>query len=212
MSAMICFENVGKRYGDHRVLSGLNFEISKGDVVGILGPSGVGKSTMLKMVAGLENTSSGCLRVNADKISFVFQEPRLFPWKTALQNVMLPLRAAGVDKQNSIKTAMQFLEAMELTEFADYYPSQLSGGMMQRVSLARAFAAQPDILLLDEPFSALDNKLRNQLLDMIAQQLQQRPVTVLYVSHSPNEVKRIASRVFLLNSGNDMQEGKISSL
>ena len=83
---------------------------------------------------------------------------------------------------------------------------------MQRVSLARAFATQPDILLLDEPFSALDNKLRNQLLDMIAQQLQQRPVTVLYVSHSPNEVKRIANRVFLLNSGNDMQEGKISSL
>jgi len=210
MKPIISFKNVVKKYNNQEVLSSLSFQIGKGDVVGLLGQSGIGKTTILKLVGGLEATTKGKVRIDAEQIGYVFQEPRLFPWKTALENVMLPLKAQGDNKQKAMDKAMHCLSLMELTQFMDYYPSQLSGGMKQRVSLARAFAIEPDVLLLDEPFSALDMKLRLSLLALINRQLSLQPMTVLYVSHSPGEVASIANKVFMMHSGHELTQISVS--
>lgn len=206
MTPVIEFEDVSKQYNGRNVLSALCLDIYPSDVVGLLGPSGMGKTTILKLVAGLEQPTSGAVRIASKRIAYVFQEPRLFPWKTALENVVLPLKANGMPKKERNDIGMQFLESMGLAEFRDYYPSQLSGGMKQRVSLARAFATNPDILLLDEPFSALDNELRDSLLGMIRKQLARHPMTVLHVSHCPREVARMANRVLMMYSGQRLAE------
>lgn len=206
MTPVIAFEDVSKQYNGRDVLSSLCLDIYPSDVVGLLGPSGMGKTTILKLVAGLEKPTSGAVRIASQQIAYVFQEPRLFPWKTALENVVLPLKANGMSTKEGSAIGMQYLESMGLAEFRDYYPAQLSGGMKQRVSLARAFATKPDILLLDEPFSALDNKLRDSLLAMINEQLNQRPMTVLHVSHCPKEIARMANRVFMMRSGQQLAE------
>ena len=210
MQPVISFTDVAKQYNGREVLSSLSFTINKGDVVGILGPSGMGKTTILKLVSGLEKPSFGKVQINGAQIGYVFQEPRLFPWKTALENVVLPLKANGIAKGKRICIGTHYLEVMGLAKFADYYPSQLSGGMKQRVSLARAFAIKPDVLLLDEPFSALDIKLRDYLLSMISDQLKHHPMTLLYVSHSPKELARIATRAFIMHSGHEMSEISVS--
>ena len=197
---VITFNNVIKKYDQHEVLSSISFQVLQYDVIGILGPSGMGKTTILRLIAGLEKETTGEITTHSKKMAYVFQEPRLLPWRTVLENVELPLKASGVKKQDRVEKAKHYLDAMELSEFTDYYPSQLSGGMKQRVSLARAFAVEPDILLLDEPFSALDNRLRNKLLLALGERLEQQPMTVLYISHAPKELEKIANRFFLISA------------
>lgn len=210
MTPVISFENVVKQYNDREVISSLSFKIYSREVVGMLGPSGIGKTTILKIVAGLATVTSGKATIIAKQIGYVFQEPRLFPWKTALENVMLPLMAKGISKGEASEKGKHYLKAMGLEEFLGYYPAELSGGMMQRVSLARAFAVEPDILLLDEPFSALDSKLRDGLLTMLGKQLREQPMTVLYVSHSSREVARIANRIFMMSHEDGLTELPVS--
>jgi NitT/TauT family transport system ATP-binding protein len=206
MTPAVRFDRVAKRYGGRKVLNDLSFEIAPREVVGLLGPSGIGKSTVLKLVAGLERPTGGEVRVQARRIGYVFQEPRLLPWKTSLENVVLPLKATGLQKGKAVARATRLLEAMALSEFMDSYPAQLSGGMCQRVSLARAFAVEPDILLLDEPFSSLDIEMKEGLHAMLVERLTAQPATVLYVSHSPGEVKRIADRIFTLPATGPLKE------
>lgn len=206
MTPVIFFKNVGKKYNGRTVLSDISFAINKQDVVGLLGPSGVGKTTILKIAAGLENASSGRVEVSVGRTGYVFQEHRLFPWKTALENITLPMKAHGTAREEAEDKGRRHLQAMGLAEFTDYYPAQLSGGMKQRVSIARAFALEPDVLLLDEPFSALDLKLKNELLEMINQQLAIQEITVLYISHSPAEVKKIANRILMMTSTGELNE------
>ncbi len=206
MTPAICFDAVVKRYGHREVLSGLSFEIHHREIVGLLGRSGIGKSTILKLIAGLERPTGGRVRLRAQRIGYVFQEPRLLPWKTTLENVTLPLTAIGIKKKSAVERAVRLLNAMGLSAFMENYPAQLSGGMCQRVSLARAFAVEPDILLLDEPFSSLDIKLKKGLQAMLADQLTVQPATVLYVSHSPKEVAQIVDRVFMMTSASTLME------
>lgn len=206
MRRIVSFNNVQKKFKEREILSSVSFVIYDQDVVGLLGPSGIGKTTILKLAAGLETATSGKVAVNAGKVGYVFQEPRLFPWKTALENVMLPLKANGLDKAEAKVRGISYLEAMGLGDFLDYYPAHLSGGMAQRVSLARAFAIEPDLLLLDEPFSSLDVKLRKGVLEMTKNQIKQQPVTVFYVSHSPAEVTQIANRIFVISPGGRLSE------
>jgi NitT/TauT family transport system ATP-binding protein len=203
---MIQFERVGKKYNNLVVIQNLSFSINKNDVIGILGPSGVGKSTILKLIAGLITPDSGTISSNGKRIAYVFQEPRLLPWKTALDNVAISLLPLGYNYKQAREKAAEQLGKMGLRGYEGHFPAQLSGGMIQRVSLARAFAIEPDTLLLDEPFSALDIGLKKVLLDMIKEQLKARPVTVLYVSHMPEEVVQIANRIFMLFSKGTMEE------
>ncbi len=206
MSLAISFDKVSKRYGNKEILCNLSFCINTQDIVGLLGPSGIGKTTILKLIAGLEKPTSGKIDIVSKKISYVFQEPRLFPWKTTLQNVMLPLEAAGFSKKEAIEKAKDSLFSMGLFDFIDYYPSKLSGGMRQRVSLARALSMEPDTLLLDEPFSALDTKMKDSLVEILKGRLNENPITVLYVSHFPQEVKKIANKIFTISNKDSFTE------
>jgi len=206
MQQLIKFKNINKTFDDLEVIKDLSFEVGATDIIGILGPSGVGKSTILKLIAGLEKPTTGTLINNTKKVGYVFQEPRLLPWKTTLDNVLLPLIISGVEKKKATKKALHYLEKMGLNGFENYYPAQLSGGMLQRVSLARAFALEPDLLLLDEPFSALDLRLKSVLETMLKELLAEHPIPILYVSHSPEEVVQFANRIFMMFAGGIIEE------
>jgi len=206
MEKIIEFKNINKSFGELEVIKNLSFEVGATDIIGILGASGVGKSTILKLIARLEKPTKGTLINNTKKVGYVFQEPRLLPWKTALDNVLLPLLTSGVKKSEATKKALYYLDKMGLGGFENYFPAQLSGGMLQRVSLARAFALEPDLLLLDEPFSALDLKLKSVLETMLKELLAEHPIPVLYVSHSPEEVVQFANRIFMMFAGGVIEE------
>ncbi len=164
------------------------------------------KTTILKLAAGLIKPDDGSIAIKAGRIGYVFQEPRILSWKTALDNVTIPLIARGLDNRRAKMKAKEWFLEMGLKGFENYFPLQLSRGMLQRVSLARAFAVEPEILLLDEPFGALDVKLKESMLSLLQRQLESQPGTVLYVSHIPEDVVRIATRIFVLSSGGKLKE------
>ncbi|NKQ41805.1 MAG: ATP-binding cassette domain-containing protein [Sulfurovum sp.] len=209
MNKIITFDSVGKKYGQKTVLSNISFSIYEQDIIGLLGPSGIGKTTILKLISGLEKPTSGKIFVSSKKISYVFQEPRLFPWKTAIENILLPLMVSGHSKKEAMNIAKHYLDSMGLSEFMDYYPAKLSGGMRQRVSLARALSLCPDILLLDEPFSALDSKRKGSLVELLAKSIEEYPMVVLYVSHFPEEAKKIANKIHTLSSKDKLVESNL---
>ena len=205
-NSLVQFKNINKSFDDLEVIKDLTFDVSPTDIIGILGASGVGKSTILKLIAGVEKPTKGTLINNSKRVGYVFQEPRLLPWKSTLDNVLLPLLVDNTNKNKATQKAMYFLDKMGLSGFEHYYPSQLSGGMLQRVSLARAFALEPDLLLLDEPFSALDLRLKSVLETMLKELLAEHPIPVLYVSHSPEEVVQFANRIFMMFAGGVIEE------
>ena len=206
MNPVVRFSHVGKTYDNLQVLTDISFDVYEEDVVGIFGPSGSGKTTILKLTANLIKPTSGTITTGTGRIGYVFQEPRMLPWRTALDNVALTLRARGLDSDRAREKAAGWLAKMGLEGFRAYFPSQLSGGMVQRISLARAFAVEPDVLLLDEPFGALDVNLKGTMISLIQKLLESQPVTVLYVSHVPEEVVRIATRIFVLASSGVLKE------
>lgn len=203
---MIRIENVSKSFNGRPVLSNVHFHVRRNEVVGLLGRSGAGKSTVLRMISGLTFPDRGTVLANSTRIGYIFQEPRLIPWRTALDNVCFVLRATGCDSKPSREIATRYLNKMGLGGFEGLYPEQLSGGMRQRVAIARAFAAEPDVLLMDEPFSALDPGLKDVMHALIEKMLHERPVTVLYVSHHPEEVARIATRVCMITPEGGIRE------
>jgi NitT/TauT family transport system ATP-binding protein len=205
----VVLRNIVKEYGDRgkrvRVLDGINLEI-RSEILAILGPSGCGKSTLLGIIAGIEKPSSGEIiyrTSNRDRppIGFVFQSPSLLPWLTVLENVALPLRARGVPEKEAEETARKYLSLVGLQEFENFYPDELSGGMKQRVNLARALGIEPEILLMDEPFSHLDpltaENLRAELLDIWLSSL--APVkAIVLVTHDVVEAVYMADRIAIL--------------
>ncbi len=194
---MIALVDVCKSFNGHPVLNKMSLAVRKNEVAGLLGRSGCGKSTVLKLVAGLLHPDSGSVKVGSRKIGYIFQEHRLIPWKTALENVCFSLKASGCSTEESQEKAVKFIKKMGLAGFEDHYPAQLSGGMCQRVSIARAFAVDPDILLMDEPFSALDFELKDTLLAIVHEMLiNHHSMTALYVTHNPDELKKIANKIY----------------
>lgn len=203
---LLRFEQVNKNYADLKVLEGVNFSVQRGDVLGILGPSGVGKSTLLKIVAGIVPVSGGQVINRAGRIGYVFQEPRLLPWRTARDNIAFGLMARGISRKEARKKADRMLEEIGLEGFGDHFPGELSGGMAQRITLARAFAIEPEILLLDEPFSALDSGFKEVMMSLLGSMIGEHRTTVLYVSHYPEEVLKIANRLLLLFTDDRVEE------
>jgi sulfonate transport system ATP-binding protein len=205
VSRPLQLQGIAKRYGDTHVLAGVDIEIDEGEIVALVGPSGCGKSTLLRLISGLDTDYAGEVRVGDrvvrgpdPAVGVVFQEPRLFPWLTLTDNVAFGLGDRGTPRARDL--VRETLDVVGLAGFADALPKQLSGGMAQRAALARALVTEPQLLLLDEPFNALDAFTRMRLQDhLLAAWRRYRP-TLLLVTHDLDEAVYLADRVILLSS------------
>ncbi|HEX9064513.1 MAG TPA: ABC transporter ATP-binding protein [Streptosporangiaceae bacterium] len=178
----------------------LSLSVGTGEFVCLVGASGCGKSTLLSIVAGLDSPSGGQVDTSGRRVAMMFQEPALFPWMTARKNVELAMRARRVPRDERQRRAAELLDTVHLGEFADKRPHELSGGMRQRVALARSLAQDADVLLMDEPFGALDAMTRDLLHDELERICAERKLSVLFVTHNVREAVRLGDRVVLLSS------------
>ncbi len=180
----------------------VSLEIQPGEFVALLGPSGCGKSTLLRLIAGLDQANTGSVEIEGDRaaVAYVFQDAHLLPWRTVLDNAVLPLELRRFGLRDRHERAARVLEQLGLAEALDRYPAQLSGGMRMRVSLARALVTDPKLLLLDEPFAALDEITRNRLDEMLRELWRARGMTVVFVTHSISEAVFLAERAVVFSS------------
>jgi NitT/TauT family transport system ATP-binding protein len=198
----VALERVTKRYAGAKgllALDGISLTVRPGEFLTLVGASGCGKSTLLNLVSGLDQPTSGSVEVDG-QAAFMFQEHALFPWLSALDNVATPLRLRGVGKKDREAQARDYLAAVHLADFADRRPHELSGGMKQRVAIARTLATHAPVLLMDEPFGALDAMTRDLLHDELESIWRERNLTVLFVTHNVREAVRLGDRVVLLSS------------
>ena len=203
-SAAVRLTEVSKVYGQGRgallALDKVSLSVAPGEFVCLIGASGCGKSTLLSLVAGLDQTTSGQIDTSGLKVTLMFQEPALFPWLTAARNVELALQARGISKAERRARALDLLEAVHLGGFGTKRPHELSGGMRQRVAMARSLAQDADVLLMDEPFGALDAMTRDLLHDELERICAERTLSVLFVTHNVREAARLGDRVIVLSS------------
>ena len=202
--SLLVLRGVGKRYATGTLaVQGIDLTVAQGDFLALLGPSGCGKSTLLRLIARLAAPSEGRIdwprgRPGPRDIGFVFQEPTLMPWATALANVALPLRLAGMPRREAAARAAESLARVELRGFEQAYPRALSGGMRMRVSIARALVTRPRLLLMDEPFAALDEITRHRLNNDLLALWEAARFTVIFVTHSVFESVYLARRIVVM--------------
>ncbi|MDO6962528.1 ABC transporter ATP-binding protein [Rhizobium alvei] len=208
---LVTMKNVTKTFSSGTVaLTGMNLSVEPGEFVSLLGPSGCGKSTALRIIAGLGGVTSGEIDWPSSKInsrglpegdiSFVFQEPTLMPWQTVFGNVYLPLRLRGVPEKAAAPQIREALATVGLADFEKAYPRELSGGMKMRVSIARALVTKPKLLLMDEPFAALDEITRQKLNDDVLALWKERGIAVIFVTHSVFESAYLSSRIVVMKA------------
>lgn len=204
--ALLRLENVSKRFGAAAALEGINLTAERGEFISLIGPSGCGKSTLLRLIAGLTAPTGGRVVVDegppgaaAEGMFYVFQDPTLLPWLRVRANVELPLQLRGVARPERRERALQMLKLVDLMPAADKYPWQLSGGMRMRVSIARALSVAPRILLLDEPFGALDEMTRDRLNEDLLALRESSPFTAFFVTHSVAEAVFLSTRIVVLS-------------
>lgn len=195
----LLIEGLSHRFGRTEVLTNIELSLSAGEAVALVGPSGCGKTTLLNLIAGLLSPSAGRIANSYPATSYLFQQPCLLPWQTALDNIALGLKARGMPRRERQTRARGLGQQLGLTD-ADLnkYPSALSGGMKSRVALARAWALEPELLLLDEPFSALDVGLKAELYSLLLDQLTARGTSLLLVTHELMEAVRLADRLLMM--------------
>jgi len=208
---VVSMRNVSKVFSNGTLaLKDMSLDVERGEFLSLLGPSGCGKSTALRIIAGLGGPSSGTIDWPSSKINsrglpegdvgFVFQEPTLMPWQTVFGNVYLPLRLQSVNKSAARERIMETLASVGLADFANAYPRELSGGMKMRVSIARALVTKPKLLLMDEPFAALDEITRQKLNDDVLRLWKQSGVTVIFVTHSVFESAYLSNRIVVMKA------------
>lgn len=199
--------NVQHEYGTLKVLDGISFDVEAGQFITLVGGSGSGKTTLLRIISQLIKPSSGCILVDGqppgrpgEKMAFVFQQDALLPWRTVIANASYGLELRGVRRQQARERAAPYLDLVGLGQFKDYFPHQLSGGMRQRVNLARALTVEPEILLMDEPFAALDAQTRELMQFELLRIWREAGKTVLFVTHQLDEAVFLADRVIALSA------------
>lgn len=210
MTPLVALGGVDKVYSNGvQALKGLDLSIQEGEFLSLLGPSGCGKSTVLRLIAGLGDKSAGSIEWSSlqHEIGFVFQDPTLMPWATVFDNIYLPLRVRGIKKSEAKPRIERAMEQVGLAGFGNAYPRELSGGMRMRVSIARALVAEPKILLMDEPFAALDEITRFKLNDDLLALWSSQRWTVVFVTHSVFESVYLSTRVVVMSA----RPGRISS-
>ena len=213
----ILIENLTKNFGYLKILDNINLEIKTGSLVALLGPSGSGKSTLLKLIAGLEYPDKGriwligkdtnFLNIQERQVGFVFQNYALFQHLNVFQNIAYGLETQQINKKQISKRVNGLLKLIQLEHFSEYYPNQLSGGQKQRVALARALAIEPKVLLLDEPFGALDVQVRKDLRNWLKKLHDNVLVTTLLVTHDQQEAMELAHEIIILKNGRIEQIG-----
>lgn len=214
----IVVKNVSKQFGSFKALDNINLEIKKGSLVSLLGPSGSGKSTLLRAIAGLEPPDTGRIWISGEEatrktvqdrnIGFVFQHYALFKHLTIRENIAFGLRIRNAQKARTNARVNELLELIQLSGLGDRYPSQLSGGQRQRVALARALAVAPEVLLLDEPFGALDAKVRKDLRNWLRRLHDEVGLTAVLVTHDQEEAMEVSDEIVVMNKGRIEQVGK----
>ncbi|HET9959655.1 MAG TPA: ABC transporter ATP-binding protein [Polyangiaceae bacterium] len=202
-------QDLGREYesanGPLQALRGVEFSVREGEFMSVIGPSGCGKSTLIRIIAGLDHPSSGAVVVDTEPVrgpardrGMVFQNYTLFPWLSVKRNVMFGLRMRGLRRREAEERACHWLELVGLIDFRDHYPAQLSGGMKQRVAIARALCNEPRILLMDEPFGALDAQTRCQMQAHLLRIWEQAKVTILFITHDLDEAIHLSDRIVVL--------------
>ena len=222
MSNEVIIKNAVKRYGDFTALHGVSLNIEKGEFFTLLGPSGCGKTTLLRMIAGFNSIEGGDFYFGENRINdvpahkrdigMVFQNYAIFPHLTVEENVAYGLKARKVDKKEIDRRVKEALELVHIAPLATRKPSELSGGQQQRVALARAFVIEPSVLLMDEPLSNLDAKLRVQMRSIIKKLQRRLGITTIYVTHDQEEALAISDRIAVMNQGRVMQVGTPSEI
>ncbi|MEJ2001801.1 MAG: ABC transporter ATP-binding protein [Maritimibacter sp.] len=209
----LSFHNLGFSYGTAPILTGLDLQIPTGEITVIMGASGCGKTTLINLAAGLLTPDQGRVERQVTRLAVVFQDPALLPWRSAIENVGFALAGLRLDRAERQARAAQYLvEAGLAPADHDKYPGQLSGGMRQRVALARALAVEPDLLLCDEPFAALDHDLRAELRSKLKALHQRAGMTTLFVTHDREEALELADQLVLLDQGKVAQVGAAGEL
>jgi putative spermidine/putrescine transport system ATP-binding protein len=218
----LSIQNLHKCYGATTVFTDINCEINKGEFITLLGPSGCGKSTLLRCIAGLTSVDGGKIRLDGEDllplspqkrgIGMVFQSYALFPNMTVQQNVAFGLRMQKIKGSEAEQRVKEVLALVELTDFANRYPQQLSGGQCQRVALARSLVTRPRLLLLDEPLSALDARIRKHLREQIRSIQRELGLTTIFVTHDQEEALTMSDRIVLMNGGKIVQSGAAEDL
>jgi len=188
---------IEKSFGNLKVLNGISFDVKKGRCVSILGPSGCGKSTLLRILAGLMKHDNGTVEIKSKNIGIMFQEPRLLHWRNVKQNISIGLELKGMQIDEEKINCL--LDIIGLKDYGEFYPNQISGGMKQRVALARTLATEPDVLLMDEPLSALDYNTRKDLQNRIMSIQKEKKLTTLFVTHSIEEAKMMGDETIVLS-------------
>lgn len=189
---MLKIENVSKNYGDGIVFEPISMHVKQSEILSLVGPSGSGKSTLLNIMSGLLLATEGKIESNASRLSYVFQEDRLLPWITLKENILF------VEDKISDKDLAHLIDMLGLTGSEHKYPAELSGGMRQRAAIARAFAYQPDLLLMDEPFKSIDYYLKSKIIEALLKVWEERTTTVVFVTHDIDEAIQMADRVLVL--------------
>lgn len=200
MNSIITLKNISKKYGAISILQNVNLAVMPGSFSVFIGPSGCGKSTLLKILTGIEEQTSGSISV-PENITMVFQNGSLLPWRTVYENIHLGLEATDLPVPEKEKIIEEYISLMELENFKSSYPRDLSGGQRQRVGIARALVSNPSVLLLDEPFSALDAETTESLHQALLTLWKEKELTIIMVSHSLDEAIELADSIYVMKSG-----------